>query len=268
MNEAGELNLNRFEIYITELAKFDHQRYSNENDTFKHLNKLTGRHRDGSKKKTEDVKNINQAEDTDEDIDCGFAVFDKLTVTTSPTTTQKFDPKNEVSSTVVSTESKFANTRLSSSSSSSSSDDDDNDNDDTLPSDSDIPSDKLNDGKKKNILINDDDLDNLPLIEAEFRQHKNHYYRNKMKIDLQSTAQIKVYVEQYIEALQWILKYYYQGCPSWSWFYPHHYAPYLSDLKCFKDMKIIFSQGTPFKPFEQLLSMLFQFKHHRLFSKC
>ncbi|CAF5038800.1 unnamed protein product, partial [Rotaria magnacalcarata] len=74
-----------------------------------------------------------------------------------------------------------------------------------------------------------------------------------MEINLTSLNQLKIYVEQYIEALQWILKYYYQGCPSWSWFYPHHYAPYLSDLKNFKDMKISLERGTPFKPYEQLL---------------
>jgi 5'-3' exoribonuclease 1 len=106
-------------------------------------------------------------------------------------------------------------------------------------------------------LINEDDLNKMPLIEAEFRQHKDYYYRSKLKIDFISTDQLQKYVEEYIEALQWILKYYYQGCPSWSWFYPHHYAPYLSDLKNFKHLNITFQKGTPFKPFEQLLSMFF-----------
>lgn len=29
--------------------------------------------------------------------------------------------------------------------------------------------------------------------------------------------------ERYIQALQWILFYYYRGVPSWSWFYEFHY---------------------------------------------
>lgn len=29
--------------------------------------------------------------------------------------------------------------------------------------------------------------------------------------------------ECYIQALQWILFYYYRGVPSWSWFYEFHY---------------------------------------------
>ncbi|CAF2425748.1 unnamed protein product [Rotaria sp. Silwood2] len=246
MNEFGDLNLARFEIYLTELAKFDHERYAYENDTFKHLDKLTGRNKNLSKNKSE----VNKDDDNDDGVGFNFALLDKLT-TQTPTTIQKQDSNNDNLDQIVSNDSKPID--LSSSSSSLSDDDD-------LSSDSDTLSEKSNDNEKSSSTIseitNDDDLDNMPLIEAEFRQHKNHYYRNKMKINLTSCDQLKVYVEQYIVALQWILKYYYQGCPSWSWFYADHYAPYLSDLKNFKDFKIIFELGTPFKPFEQLLSVL------------
>jgi 5'-3' exoribonuclease 1 len=236
MNESGELNLTRFEIYLTELAKFDHQRFADENDTFKHLNKFNGRNRNSSKKNDEN----------DDGFDLG--VLDKLTMTTPEI--EKQDPIVEKLDHVISNERKVSNVFSSSSSSN-----------DGLSSDSDTDSEKSNDDEQKKTsssipkVINEDDFDNLPLIEAEFRQHKNHYYRDKMKIDLISTDQLKIYVEQYIEAIQWILKYYYQGCSSWSWFYPYHYAPYLSDLKNFKQLKITFQTGTPFKPFEQLLSM-------------
>lgn len=39
-------------------------------------------------------------------------------------------------------------------------------------------------------------------------------------------------------------------------YYPHHYAPYMSDVKNFKDMVITFDKGTPFLPFEQLMAVL------------
>ncbi len=39
-------------------------------------------------------------------------------------------------------------------------------------------------------------------------------------------------------------------------FFPHHYAPYVSDVRNFSDMKIKFDLSTPFLPFEQLMAVL------------
>ena len=39
-------------------------------------------------------------------------------------------------------------------------------------------------------------------------------------------------------------------------FYPHHYAPHISDVRNFSDMKIEFDFGRPFMPFEQLMAVL------------
>ncbi|PSN30434.1 5'-3' exoribonuclease 1, partial [Blattella germanica] len=61
----------------------------------------------------------------------------------------------------------------------------------------------------------------------------------------------------YVRAIQWNLHYYYDGVCSWSWFYPHHYAPYISDICKFSDdLELNFDLGTPFLPFEQLLAVL------------
>jgi len=43
----------------------------------------------------------------------------------------------------------------------------------------------------------------------------------------------------YIRAIQWNLHYYYDGCVSWSWYYPFHYAPYISDVKTLKRLIFI-----------------------------
>ena len=39
-------------------------------------------------------------------------------------------------------------------------------------------------------------------------------------------------------------------------FYPHHYAPYISDVTDFKDMNLEFDLSTPFLPFQQLMAVL------------
>lgn len=47
-----------------------------------------------------------------------------------------------------------------------------------------------------------------------------------------------------------------QGCASWDWYYPYHYAPFASDFATIGKFKPDFSKPTkPFKPLEQLMSV-------------
>ncbi|CRK97630.1 CLUMA_CG011016, isoform A [Clunio marinus] len=102
----------------------------------------------------------------------------------------------------------------------------------------------------------DEDENSDETFEKEFHQHRRDYYVNKMKYADMTAEVLAEQAECYIRALQWTLSYYYHGVQSWSWYYPHHYAPYISDLKNFKDLNIKFEMSQPFLPFQQLMSVL------------
>lgn len=102
----------------------------------------------------------------------------------------------------------------------------------------------------------DEDDDEEAILRKEFENHKRDYYINKLKYPEVTSEVIMEQTECYIRALQWTLAYYYRGVQSWSWYYPHHYAPFISDVQNFKNFKIDFDMEKPFLPFEQLLSVL------------
>ncbi|XP_069831515.1 5'-3' exoribonuclease 1 isoform X2 [Dendropsophus ebraccatus] len=102
----------------------------------------------------------------------------------------------------------------------------------------------------------DEDPDDDDLFETEFRQYKRSYYMSKMGVEVVSDDFLADQAKCYVQAIQWILHYYYHGVQSWSWYYPYHYAPYLSDICNIGQLKLNFELGKPFMPFEQLLAVL------------
>lgn len=90
---------------------------------------------------------------------------------------------------------------------------------------------------------------------------KAEYYQTKFNIDIstkEGLSKLRKVCVSYTEGISWTLKYYFEGCASWRWFYPYHYAPFASDLMLVADLSqaVSFTRGIPFKPFEQLLSVL------------
>ncbi|KAG8445306.1 hypothetical protein GDO86_010189 [Hymenochirus boettgeri] len=102
----------------------------------------------------------------------------------------------------------------------------------------------------------EEDTEEDDLFETEFRQYKRTYYMSKMGVEVVSDEFLAEQAECYVQAIQWILHYYYHGVQSWSWYYPYHYAPYLSDIRNIGQLKLTFNLGKPFMPFEQLLAVL------------
>uniref|UniRef100_A0A182RI08 5'-3' exoribonuclease 1 n=1 Tax=Anopheles funestus TaxID=62324 RepID=A0A182RI08_ANOFN len=113
------------------------------------------------------------------------------------------------------------------------------------------------DGEDNEAPVTLDDIENDPeLFEKEFQSYKRNYYMTKMGY-ADFTEEVRAeQTECYIRALQWTLHYYYRGVVSWSWYYPHHYAPFISDVDNFADLKLEFDIARPFLPFQQLLSVL------------
>uniref|UniRef100_A0A3B4UJ60 5'-3' exoribonuclease n=1 Tax=Seriola dumerili TaxID=41447 RepID=A0A3B4UJ60_SERDU len=95
--------------------------------------------------------------------------------------------------------------------------------------------------------------DNVRLWEEGWKQR---YYKTKFDVDVSDDDFRKKVVRSYVEGLCWVLRYYYQGCASWKWYFPFHYAPFASDFKDIKEMFTEFEKGTkPFKPLEQLMGV-------------
>lgn len=84
--------------------------------------------------------------------------------------------------------------------------------------------------------------------------YADRYYENKFhNTDPAFRRQV---ANDYVEGVCWVLAYYLQGCPSWTWFYPHHYAPFAADFVDIQNVKIEFDEGKPFRPYEQLMGVL------------
>ncbi|KAH8161899.1 hypothetical protein CIB48_g6348 [Xylaria polymorpha] len=85
--------------------------------------------------------------------------------------------------------------------------------------------------------------------------YADRYYEHKFHVDIKDLDFRRKVAWAYTEGLAWVLRYYFQGCPSWEWFYPYHYAPFAQDFKDLAKLEIKFEKGRIARPFEQLMSV-------------
>ncbi|KAK0557563.1 5'-3' exoribonuclease 2 [Tilletia horrida] len=95
--------------------------------------------------------------------------------------------------------------------------------------------------------------DTVKLWEPGYRER---YYQQKFGVELSDVDFRRKVAKAYVEGLSWVLAYYYQGVPSWQWYYPYHYSPFAADFTDITSFDIKFDLGQPFRPFEQLMGVL------------
>ena len=94
--------------------------------------------------------------------------------------------------------------------------------------------------------------------------YADRYYEQKFGVDPKDIAFRNKVAKAYVEGLAWVLLYYFQGCPSWTWYYPYHYAPFAADFVDLHEVTVKFEKGVPFRPYEQLMGVLPAASNHAI----
>jgi len=128
---------------------------------------------------------------------------------------------------------------------------------------------KLRDKRSKNILPNETPeeqykkFDAIPIYEREVEKYINpfkigwqeRYYKALFNIDIDDIRRSQI-CTNYLEGLEWTMKYYTVGCPDWRWCYKYHYPPLFVDLvkhiPYFEKDYIIY---TPARPVNELVQL-------------
>jgi 5'-3' exonuclease len=102
---------------------------------------------------------------------------------------------------------------------------------------------KARDRREKNPLadITPEDkykqFESIPLYERSIEKYINpfkanwqtRYYKVLFNVDIDETRKKQI-CTNYLEGLEWTMKYYTSGCPNWRWCYNHNYPPLFCDL--------------------------------------
>ena len=76
----------------------------------------------------------------------------------------------------------------------------------------------------------DENRSDLSFKAVDDQDLKGRYYYDKFQFSPFDAEKHLALRKAYLEGLVWNLKYYFEGCVSWKWYYPYHYGHMLSDL--------------------------------------
>ena len=109
--------------------------------------------------------------------------------------------------------------------------------------------------------------DLMKKIHDQINANENHqevYYKEYFGINDNFPVEISKICHNYLNGVDFVYKYYYSGCPSWSWYYKYHLSPLLFDIHDY--LKRMFDNGQqiefkyepsiPTDPYIQLLYIL------------
>lgn len=93
----------------------------------------------------------------------------------------------------------------------------------------------------------------------KIQEKKLMFYKKFFKLG--SLAGVDQVCMDYMKGMQFVMHYYFHGCPSWDYYYPYFMSPFLSDLievvnQHANDVRITFDRAGPYKPFDQLAYIL------------
>ena len=119
---------------------------------------------------------------------------------------------------------------------------------------------------KKNMKI-DERFNSIPLLDRSIEKYinpfenfwENRYYYTLFKINIDNERRKQISIN-YLEGLEWTLKYYTIGCVDWRWKYNYNYPPLLNDLikyiPYFDTILILDNNNTSVSPLVQLSYVL------------
>jgi 5'-3' exoribonuclease 2 len=95
--------------------------------------------------------------------------------------------------------------------------------------------------------------------------YEERYYEQKFHVAPDDIEFRHKVAREYAKGLCWVLAYYMQGCPSWTWYFPYHYAPFATNFVGLEDLDPHdFDVGVPFRPYEQLMGVLPAASNHAI----